>query len=175
MSVTTCGGESAGIDAPVGDGAWKGRFDLREVDERVRALHAGLGDGELGFGIIDGLGQDEVGRLGAGLVEAFHLDLGGGDFGAVTDEVGLELGDFDLNELLLCGDDIAFINGDFFDVTGHTCLQLDLLPWCETGGQADPAVDGALLRLRGRKIKREGVGGEKSEQEKLFHSAVKKS
>jgi hypothetical protein len=102
-------------------------------------------------------------------VEAFHLDLGGGDFGAVTDEVGLELGDFDLNELLLRGDDIALINGDFLDVTGHTRFQLDLLPRSETGGQADPAVDGALLRLRGRKVEREGAGGEEDEGKEETH------
>jgi hypothetical protein len=158
--VATSGGEGTGIDATVGDGAGEGCFDLREVDERVGAFHAGLGDGEFGFGIIDGLGQDEVGRLGAGLVEAFHLDLGGGDFGAVADEVGLELGHFDLNEMLLCRDDIAFINGDFFDVTGHTRLQRDLLPRRKTRGQADPAVNRALLRLRGRQFECEGAGGE---------------
>jgi hypothetical protein len=71
-----------------------------------------LGDGELGFGIIDGLWQHEIGRLRAGFVEAFHLDLSRRDLGLRFGDVRLKFRHFERGEDLASFDGIAFIDAD---------------------------------------------------------------
>ncbi len=99
-------------------------------------------------------------------MQTFDLHLCRSDFGVVADEIGLQFGHFDADELLTCCDDITFIDGDFFDVTCDARLEFDLLPSGEVCREADPAVDGALFRLGGGKFQRGGAGRNEEEREK---------
>ena len=105
-------------------------------------------------------------------MQPLHLDFRRLHLGTMFDEVGLQFRHLDFDERLACGDDIPFVHGDLLDVTGHTGLEAHLLPWRETGGQGDPAMNGAFLRLRGRKFERQSAGGEEGEKQERFHDAV---
>ena len=133
------GNESADIDEAAGDNTGEGSTDPGKIEEGFDAFEVRLGNFDFALGFVEGLGDDEIGRFGASFLDALEIEASDIQFGFVFAEIGEEFRDFDECEQSALFDFIAFIDANFFDVTGDLGEERGLLKSEDIGGESNVA------------------------------------
>ena len=133
------GDERAVVHEAHRDDARKRRCDLREIEQRLRALDVRARHVVRPARLVQHLREHEIGRFFLGGSEALQFDLRDLRVGFVLFEISDQLRHFEFREQLVGCHRVALVHGDLRNVARDLCVERGLLIRAQRPGQRDEA------------------------------------